>query len=340
MFVVVCIYLFVVRMCHDEKYRFDTRLCLIMFQAIALECILIAALPHRPRGPGRAPTSQAERPAQGAGWRAQEHCLLDPVPDVARHAQRHVQLHCAARGRPQLLPHPTRHPRPVCRRIYLHREGVPPHRACRVLRIAGPIASSLHPTCHSASLQSLWCLWRALEHGGLVFSLPYGEVLLWCWSLAVLLYSLKAHPSVAKGIPRAFVTYVLNLKPAATSPSSEDAVGDDEPEFDLAWLRAAVTGTLKTTARAFASGYLLQSALALAGSVFGGKWSIKHLAAVLYGKSHVRTGLFFGAMALLHWVTRHTLHYARGTDDAMNHAVAGFAAGLPFAFLRSDRICA
>ena len=158
---------------------------------------------------------------------------------------------------------------------------------------------------------------------------PYGEVLLWCSALAVLLYTFTAHPAVAKGIPKAFLDHVLGLQ--AATPATA-------PVFDAAWVARQAAHTLRTAARAFGSGYLLRLGLALVGMLVGGRVSLPRLLAVVYSAEHVRTGAFFGSMALLHWAVRHALHYARRTDDAWNHAAAGFAAGLPFAGVRSPSI--
>lgn len=159
-------------------------------------------------------------------------------------------------------------------------------------------------------------------------NVPFGEVLLWCSALAVMLYTFTAHPLVAKGIPKAFLTHVLGLNAAAVPA----------PVFDVAWVAGAAAQTTRATVRAFGSGYALRAALALVRVLMGGRLSVKNLLSVVYSAEHVHTGAFFGSMALLHWAVRHALLGLRRTDDAWNHAAAGFAAGLPFIGLRSTSI--
>ncbi len=170
----------------------------------------------------------------------------------------------------------------------------------------------------------MWCLWRYFVSKGVAFNIPHGETLVWCSALATIMYTFKTHPDVAKGIPKSFLSFIMNFKdrkkPEASTLSSATA---SLSQFNQRWIIKQVLATAYASARAFGAGYLFQVALALIGLVFNPKLTVKKIVAVLMGGSHVRSGVFCGSMALLYWAVRNTLHFIRRVDDGWNCAAAG-----------------
>ena len=178
--------------------------------------------------------------------------------------------------------------------------------------------------------QAAWCIWRLGVQQGWLANLPAGDVLLWCLAMAAIMYTFATQPASVHGAPKPVLSFLV--KPKACDPAAP------APEVSDDWVRKRLAATLTTAVRAFGTGWALQAAIALVRVLISGKIKVKSLLGALVGSPQLRLGSFFGGTAGLYWLVRHGLHALRKTDDGLNSALAGFAAGLPIAVMRSPTL--
>ena len=178
--------------------------------------------------------------------------------------------------------------------------------------------------------QAAWCIWRLGVQQGWLVNLPAGDVLLWCLAMAAVMFTFATQPASVHGAPKSVLSFLV--KPKQCDPAAP------APEVNNDWVRKRLVSTLTTAVRAFGTGWALQAAIALVRVLISGKIKAKSLLGALVGSPQLRLGSFFGGTAGLYWLVRHGLHALRKTDDGVNSALAGFAAGLPMAVMRSPTL--
>lgn len=166
--------------------------------------------------------------------------------------------------------------------------------------------------------QMLFSCWQLVRRRTRLY-VPFGDVVVFCLTMALLATAAEAQPNAVRGLAGAVLRYNLS-DPSTWWPTGRNLLDQHIP------------GPIAAACRGFAFGWGMKAALSLVSTLFRGRW--RAVLSVPLDRASLRMGMVIGSMAGLYHALK--AHLARGKAVSLRTTfVAAAVAALPYAANRS-----